>query len=221
MKLSLFDVAGPVMIGPSSSHTAGAARLARLARAIAYDPFNHVSFGLHGSFAETYKGHGTDIALLAGAMGIHEDDERLADAFEIAKDINLEYDFYKADLEGYHENTVKITFKLLNGKECSVIGSSLGGGRIMVYKVNSFDIEFDAQLPTLLISQKDNKGIVTKVSAILAKFDFNIGVMRLSRSAKGGDAFCIIETDEMIRHEIVEEIRKVPNVLGVKAVNFI
>lgn len=221
MKLSLFDVAGPVMIGPSSSHTAGAARLARLARAIAYDPFNHVSFGLHGSFAETYKGHGTDIALLAGAMGIHEDDERLADAFEIAKDINLEYDFYKADLEGYHENTVKITFKLLNGKECSVIGSSLGGGRIMVYKVNSFDIEFDAQLPTLLISQKDNKGIVTKVSAILAKFDFNIGVMRLSRSSKGGDAFCIIETDEMIRHEIVEEIRKVPNVLGVKAVNFI
>lgn len=206
------------MIGPSSSHTAGAARLARIARAIVAQPFYQVSFGLHGSFAKTYKGHGTDRALLAGALGIREDDERLADAFSLAAQHNLAYEFYEIELDGYHENSVKMTFSLAGGTTCTVIGSSTGGGGIVIRRVDDFEVEFDAQLPTLLISQKDCKGIVSDVTRILADNEINIGVMRLSRSGKGGEAICIIETDGLISSDIVNKIRSVENVLSVRAV---
>ena len=130
MELSLFDVVGPVMIGPSSSHTAGAARLARVARQIAGE-FTHVSFGLHGSFAKTGWGHGTDRALVAGALGLSEQDERLRTSFEMARAVGLEYDFYTAELDVPHENAVKMTFYGSDGGKLDVVGASLGGGRIV------------------------------------------------------------------------------------------
>lgn len=219
MNLSVFEVIGPVMVGPSSSHTAGAAKLARIARCIADQPFSRVTFGLHGSFAKTYRGHGTDRALLAGAMGLREDDEQLAAAFAIAKEKGLQYAFHEIELEEMHENSVQINFFLQNGGTCEVIGSSIGGAQIVIRRINGFEVDFNASLPTLVISQRDRKGIVSEVTRILANGGLNIGVMKLSRNAKGDRAVCVIETDERIERALVDQIRNVPNVLSVRAVN--
>jgi len=219
MNISIFDVIGPVMIGPSSSHTAGAARLARIGRLIVGGAFSHVSFGLHGSFAKTYQGHGTDRALVAGVLDIKEDDERLSDAFEIAKGRGITYDFHEVDLEGMHENSVEMQFSMDDGKINTIVGSSIGGGRIVIRKINEFDMEFSAGLSTLVIRQNDIKGIVSEVSKVLAQNDINIGVMRLSRKAKGREACCIIEMDNVVSDEVVEQIRKIPGILNVQAIN--
>ena len=154
MELSLFDVVGPVMIGPSSSHTAGAARLARVARQIAGE-FTHVSFGLHGSFAKTGWGHGTDRALVAGALGLSEQDERLRTSFEMARAVGLEYDFYTAELDVPHENAVKMTFYGSDGGKLDVVGASLGGGRIVITRIGEYPAEITADAPTLVIVQND------------------------------------------------------------------
>ena len=217
MNISIFDVTGPVMIGPSSSHTAGAAKLARIARLIAGRPFSHVSFGLHGSLAKTYRGHGTDRALVAGAMGFMEDDERLADAFEIAKERGLSYDFYETELDGVHENSAVISFALADPVE--VVGSSIGGARIVIRKVNGFDTEFTAAAPTLLIRQRDQRGIISETSRILADAGLNIGVMRLSRRAKGDEAFCVVETDSPVPKSVTAQIASVKGILHVSSVD--
>lgn len=219
MNMSIFDVVGPIMVGPSSSHTAGAARLARVAKSIVAKPFKHVTFGLHGSFAQTYKGHGTDKALVAGALGMRENDERLVQSFVIAQEQGLTYAFYETELEDVHENTVEMTFFLTDGEVCRVTGSSVGGGRIIICKINEFEIEFDALLPTLIVRQKDKKGVISKISAILAELDMNIGIMKLSRTRKGEIAFCVIEMDEQISDCVVEQIQRIPEVLSILAIN--
>lgn len=219
MDVSIFKVTGPVMIGPSSSHTAGAARLARIARLIAEGPFSHVSFGLHGSFARTYKGHGTDRALVAGALGLREDDERLSQSFLLAEQAGVGFDFYETELDGMHENSVKMTFTMCDGTENEVIGSSIGGGQIVIRRINGFDTELSAQSPTLVISQHDVRGIVSAVSRILADNSINIGVMKLSRQARGELACCIIETDDLISEEVADALRAVEHVISVRAIN--
>lgn len=219
MLISIFHVIGPVMIGPSSSHTAGAAKLARIARLIAGKPFRHVSFGLHGSFAKTYKGHGTDRALVAGAMGLYENDERLADAFALADAAGLGYDFYETDLEGMHENSVKMTFAMKDGTTNEIIGSSVGGGRIVITMINGFHTEFTAESSALIISQKDKPGVISDVSHVLADHSINIGVMKVSRTERDDLAFCIIETDDLISDEVVGQILKVEHILRVQAIN--
>lgn len=219
MEISIFEVVGPMMVGPSSSHTAGAARLARVAGMIAAKPFGHVSFGLHGSFAKTYRGHGTDKALVGGAMGLREDDERLSKAFDIAAEHGLTYDFYETELDGMHENSVRMDFSLTDGTSCEVTGSSVGGAQIVIRRINGFSTEFSAFLPTLIIMQNDKKGIVSEVSGVLAANDINIGVMKLSRRARGDVACCVIETDGAIPDSVVKEIGALPNILAVQAVN--
>lgn len=207
------------MIGPSSSHTAGAARLGRIAKTIAAGSFSAVSFGLHGSFAKTYKGHGTDRALVAGVLGFHEDDERLADSFQLAEQAGLHFDFYETELDGMHENSVKITFSMDDGSISEVVGCSIGGGQIQIRRINGFDTEFSAQMPTLVISQKDRRGIVSAVSRVLAENGINIALMRLSRHAKGEHACCIIETDDVIPDVVVQTIRGIEHVVSVRAIN--
>lgn len=219
MNISLFDVIGPVMAGPSSSHTAGAVRLARVARKLATEPFHHVSFGLHGSFAKTYKGHGTDRALVAGALGLWEDDERIADAFHIAQTRGLNFDFYETELEGMHENSVVMKFSLISGGSCQVVGSSIGGAQILLREIDGVKIESSAILPTLFISQIDQRGIVSEVSRILATLGLNIGIMKLTRRGKGDLAFCMIETDDQISSSVVDRICAVSGVMSVRAIN--
>lgn len=207
------------MIGPSSSHTAGAARLSRVARLITAKPYSHVSFGLHGSFARTYKGHGTDRALVAGALGLREDDERLADAFLLAEEAGITYDFYETELENMHENSVKITFSLLDGGKSEIIGSSIGGAQIVIRRIGGFDTELSAQSPTLVFSHHDKKGIISEVTGALAEKGINIAVMKLSRRARGDLAFCVIETDDFIPQEVIERLKQIPDILSVQAIN--
>ena len=219
MNISVFEASGPVMIGPSSSHTAGAARLARVARLIVGKPFTHVSFGLHGSFAKTCKGHGTDRALVFGALGYYEDDERLADAFSLAQAAGVTFDFYETYLEGMHSNSVKMTFTLEDGTDSEIIGSSIGGASIIITRINGFETEFDAQLPTLVINHLDRPGVVSDVTSVLADHDINIGIMKLSRRFKRGEAFSVIETDGVIPEEAVEKLREIKNILSVQAIS--
>ncbi len=218
MQVSIFEALGPIMIGPSSSHTAGAARLARIAAQIAGRPFSRVSFGLHGSFAKTYRGHGTDKALLAGALGLMEDDERLSEAFHLAKERNLRYDFYELFLEHVHENTVKITFYHDDGVS-EIIGSSIGGGQVVITEIDGFALEYHAQSAALLLTQRDKKGVISKVTGILAEHDINIGVMKVSRRARGDIAYCILEVDTPVSDAILTAIRACDDVLQARAIN--
>lgn len=219
MDISIFDVLGPVMIGPSSSHTAGAARLARISALIVGKDFYKVSFGLYGSFAHTYKGHGTDRALLAGVLGIREDDERLGEAFTLAQARGLEYSFYEAELENVHENSVLFTFECCDGSKYDIVGSSIGGGQILICRINEFETGFHAQAPTLLISHYDHKGVISQISGILSDAGVNIAVMKLTRKSKGDVAFCLIETDDAVCTDTVEQIRKIKDVMTVRAVS--
>lgn len=218
MNISLFDVVGPVMIGPSSSHTAGAAKLARTARLIYNKPFSKVRFGLGGSFAKTYRGHFTDYALVAGALGMKEDDEKLGESFRIAKQQGMEFEFYPAEIESSYENTARITF--INGDEQYYVeGASLGGGRILVTNINGLACELTATSPTIVVQQHDVKGVVSDVSTILAEENINIGVMKVSRTSRGDRAFCVIECDDIIPDDVVEKLRNTKNVISVAVVN--
>ena len=209
------------MIGPSSSHTAGAARLARIARLIVAAPFSHVCFALHGSFAKTYRGHGTDRALVAGALGLREDDERLADSFALARQAGLSWEFAEADLGGMHENSVRMTFTLTDGSRQEITGSSIGGGQIVIRSINGFETEYSAQSSALIIRQYDRPGVVSEVSGVLAGHGINIAVMRVSRSARGETAFCIIETDDWMPREVAATLRELPKIISVRAINLI
>lgn len=219
MELSVFEVIGPIMIGSSSSHTAGAAKLARVARIIAGEPFDRVSFGLHGSFAKTYRGHGTDRALVFGALGYYEDDERLPNAFEMAKQAGLSYDFYETKLEGAHENTAVLSFYRQDHLISRVIGSSIGGAQIIITQIDDFPTHYTAQSPALILSYQDRPGVISKLTGVLAEYRINIAVMKVSRLQKGGTALCTIETDEAIPKQASEQLKTVPNVFQVRAIN--
>lgn len=212
MNLSIFEVLGPVMIGPSSSHTAGAARLARVAARIAGKPFDRVEFALHGSFLKTGGGHGTRLALLAGALGIAEDDERLKEARRLARERGVSWSFSEAELEDAHENTARITFCHTDGTRSVITGSSIGGGRILITDIDGMATEISAEQPTLLIEQNDVRGVVSEVSTALAAAGINIGVMRVSRLARGDVASTILELDEPVPPGVAETLRRLPNV---------
>lgn len=218
MQVSIFEALGPIMIGPSSSHTAGAARLSRIAAQIAGRSFSRVSFGLHGSFAKTYRGHGTDKALVAGALGLYEDDERLSQSFHLAKERGLRYDFYEIALEGVHENTVKITFYHDDGIS-EIIGSSIGGAQILIREIDGFALDYSAHSAALLLTQRDKKGVISKVTGILADRDINIGVMKVSRRSKGDTAHCILEVDTPIPGDVLAAIRECGDVMQARAID--
>lgn len=219
MNLSILEVLGPVMIGPSSSHTAGAAKLGRVARMIAQKPFSKVWFGLHGSFAKTGKGHGTHQALLAGALGLPEDDERLRTAFQIAERHNIEWNFEEIELSDVHENTVQICFYHTDGTKSKIQGSSLGGGRIEITYIDETIAGFSAEAPTLLITQRDVKGVVSEISSTLAKENINIGIMKVSRVEKGKYATTVIETDSAIPVSVKKVLEDVEDILSVRIID--
>ncbi len=162
MELSIFEILGPVMIGPSSSHTAGAARLGRVAAIIAKKEFDVVSFGLSGSFAKTGKPHGTHKALLAGSLGLHTDDVRLRDAFHEAEQRGIRSEFHEEDLEDIHENAVHIRFFHLDGSHSDIYGASIGGGQISIRRIGDLHTEITATSPTLVVYYLDKPGLLVK-----------------------------------------------------------
>lgn len=218
MNLSIFDVIGPIMIGPSSSHTAGAVRLARVTARIAGKPFKHVEFGLHGSFAKTGKGHGTHLALLAGVLGLTEEDERIKCSPGIAEARGITYKFYEVDLDDVHENTAVITFTHDDDTTTEIVGCSTGGGRILITRISGVEVEVTAERPTIIMQQIDRPGVIAGISRILAENNINIGVMRFSRVAKRDVATSVLETDEKIPPEVVEKLAALDDVLMVRVI---
>jgi len=211
---SLFDIVGPDMIGPSSSHTAGAAKISYMASRIFGLEIVKVDFELHGSFAETYKGHGTDKALLAGILGIRHNDLRLRDAFELAEG-KVVYSFTKADLGEVHPNTVRITMTDKYGEKGMVQGSSIGGGNAVITKINDIDVEIDGKYDTLISVHVDKPGMIAKQTTEISKEDINIGFMKVFRENKGDSAIMVLETDEMISKSSLEYLRSVEGVLKI------
>ena len=217
--ISLFEVIGPNMVGPSSSHTAGAVSMALLARTLFPAEIKKVEFTLYGSFAKTYRGHGTDRALLGGIMGFETDDLRIRDSLSIAKERNLDYHFsIGQDTGEEHPNTADIDMTGVNGERLFVRGVSIGGGKVKIVRLNQIDVDFTGEYSTLIISQTDRPGVVAHITKVLSEREVNIAFMRLFREEKGAKAFTVVESDERIPDEVVERIRENPLVSDVMLV---
>ena len=190
---SVFDIIGPRMTGPSSSHTAGAVRMAHVARHIAGMRVAQAEFTLYGSFAETGKGHGTDKALIAGALGMAPDDARIKDAYRIARELGVQVSVEFSDLPAPHPNT-------------EVVGQSVGGGNIIITEINGLNVELTGDYPTLIVQHHDEPGVIAEVSHVLSQLKVNIAFMRVFRHGKGEDAYMTIETDQPITSEMLNMI---------------
>lgn len=195
--MGVFDIIGPVMIGPSSSHTAGAARLGKMAGTILGEVPVKAVITLYGSFAQTYKGHGTDKALVAGLMGFAADDERIKDALSLAEKSGLEVVF-KSSQGDYHPNTAEFELSGVSGKKARVRGASLGGGSIRITSIDGYEVEFAGEYYTLITIHQDKPGVIANITQILAQQNVNIAFMRVSRKQKGAQALMILETDQPI-----------------------
>ena len=206
--MSLLDMIGPVMIGPSSSHTAGACRLALLTRhALIYEP-ERSTLMLHGSFAKTAKGHGTDLALAAGLMGYYPDDSRLPNALKLAAAQGLDISFATKDLGDVHPNTVSIA--LANAKEkVEMVGSSLGGGLVRIFKVNGFEVNFSGAHHTLLLEHEDKPGVIARVARVIADDEVNIATLHCARRKRGGSAMMSVEVDRRLSQYVLDYLTHV------------
>lgn len=208
--VSILDIIGPVMVGPSSSHTAGACRLGLLARGLVGGTPDTALLELHGSFARTGEGHGTDKALVAGLLGFRPDDARIRTALEIAEGEGLKYTFDKTTLsDNAHPNTVRITVER-GSRRAVMTGSSLGAGRVLVTDIDGYPVEITGNYFTIVIIAEDVKGSVARVTRILADHEVNIATLRLSRKQRGGDAFMVIEIDDSPGEGVRDEIRSLP-----------
>ena len=205
---SVFDIIGPRMTGPSSSHTAGAVRLANIARHIAENDVAEAKFTLYGSFAETGRGHGTDKALIAGVLGMEPDDARIKDAYRIAREQGVLIDVEFSDEPPKFPNTARIVITGANGQVTDVVGESVGGGNIRITEINGLAVEFSGEYPTLVIQHTDKPGVIAEVSHVLAQLGVNIAFMRVFRHGKGEDAYMTIETDQPVTREMLDMIRR-------------
>lgn len=208
---SAFDIIGPVMIGPSSSHTAGAARIGKMARTLFGRMPNKVNIYLYGSFAETYKGHGTDVAIVGGLLDFETDDERIPKSLEIAKEYNMDVQFFVEKTIPEHPNTVRLQLFDEN-KEMEMVGISIGGGTIEIVELNSFKLKLSGENPAILVIHHDQFGVISAVTTVMAKNQINISHMEVSRKEKGKTALMVIEVDQKIDDHILEEIKNLPNV---------
>lgn len=210
--MNVFDILGPVMIGPSSSHTAGAARIGRITLALLGAPAVKADILLHGSFAKTYQGHGTDKALIAGIMGMATDDVRIRRAPELAKERGLDVQIRTGDIDGAHPNTAKVTLTDASGNTVSLLGSSIGGGNILVTEINGMDVAITGQHTTLIVLHRDTPGTIAAVTEVLAKAGANICSFRLSRQKRGGEAVMSIEVDGDFDSQLNDTIQKLDNI---------
>jgi L-serine dehydratase len=207
---SAFDIIGPVMIGPSSSHTAGAARIGRVARTLFGKKPEKAVISLYGSFAKTYKGHGTDVAIVGGLLDFDTFDERIPQSLGLAKDAGIEIEFRIEDTVMDHPNTVSI--HLTDGKqELDLTGISIGGGTIEITELNSFKLKLSGN-PAILVIHNDQFGAISAVTHVLATHRINIGHMEVSRKEKGQMAMMVIEVDQRIDQDVIKELEQLPNI---------
>lgn len=200
--MNVFDILGPVMIGPSSSHTAGAARIGLMARTLLGQAPVKAEILLHGSFAKTYKGHGTDRALVAGILGMQPDDERLRDALTIAANEGIEISFIPTEFADSHPNTAEIHLTAADGTTSSLRGASIGGGRIEVVRVDDMPVSLSGEYFTLIVIHRDVPGAIADVTRILTHYSGNICHFDLSRKTRGGEAIMTLSMDALSHTDI-------------------
>jgi len=211
--LSVFDVIGPNMVGPSSSHTAGAVRIALLARKMISGKIKKAKFILYGSFANTYRGHGTDKALVGGILNFQTDDLRIRDSFQLAKEEGIDYSFEINTVEKeVHPNTADVILINEEGLVINIRGESLGGGKVRISLINNVEVNYNGKYCTIIVIHQDAKGVVAHITSILSECGVNIAFMKLFREEKGGIACTIVESDEKISAIVLEEIKKNSNV---------
>lgn len=213
--MNLFDILGPIMVGPSSSHTAGAVRMGNMARALLGQPPVRAQLLLHGSFASTGEGHGTHQALIAGLLGLAPDDERVPDSFALATEQGLEFTFDTVNLRDVHPNSALIRLEGADGSKIEVAASSLGGGRIRVFQIDGLSCSFSGELPTLVVHNTDQPGCVSQVTGVLARRGLNVAALQLNRDGRGESAVMVIESDHVIFQHAADEIRALPGILRV------
>ena len=213
--MNIFDIIGPVMIGPSSSHTAGAVRLGRVAnKMIDNRKLSRVEITLSGSFAQTYKGHGTDRALMAGIMGYYSYSPEIRDALNIAMEQGIEYTFLKQNIKGAHPNTALIHYYTKDGEEGTVQGASVGGGNILVNRINGMDVHFTGENNTIIVMHRDKPGVIAAVTHVMhwQYADLNISSFFLSRESRGGNSIMTIEVDSVPPEDLIDKIREIEHV---------
>jgi L-serine dehydratase len=210
-KVSILDVMGPVMVGPSSSHTAGTARLGRVAREILDQDPARVRFFLHPPLAATYRGHGSDFALVGGAIGLNVDDPRIPEAIRIAEQMGVTIEFSEEDLGEVHPNTVRVEIEV-DARQVEIVGSSIGGGVIEVFKINGFQTRFKGDSPTLLLFYRDRPGMIAEVATIIADEGINIASLYCSRKQRGKDAFMQVDVDSPLGKSALDRICSMPDV---------
>lgn len=213
--INIFDMMGPVMVGPSSSHTAGAARIGNMGRTLLGEEVARADIGLYGSFAETGFGHGTDRALLAGLLGMKPDDLRIPNAYEEANRAGMAYSFRTVELRDAHPNTALLELTGKSGKQLTLQASSIDGGAIVVNKIDGIDVNFTGDFNTLIVRNQDESGSVAAITSILSQVHINVANMSVNRHRRGGDALMVIETDQHIKPRQVEFLSELPGILSV------
>lgn len=213
--MSIFDILGPIMVGPSSSHTAGAVKIGYISRQLLGEKVKAAKILLHGSFLATGAGHGTDRALVAGLLGMKEDDIRIPDSFLIAEKENMSVVFDKIHLKNVHPNSVKLELTGVSGRKLEIIASSIGGGQIKICKIDGLEANFSGDYPTLVVHNQDQPGHVTEVTSMLAHKGVNIATMQLYRDHRGGNAVMVIECDQEIPLSAVSWLQRLEGITKV------
>jgi L-serine dehydratase len=214
----VFSIIGPAMVGPSSSHTAGAVRIGRVARQILAELPERAEIVFYGSFADTYQGHGTDLAIISGLLDLDTDDLRVPSSIKIAEQLGMEIVFKQGHGPFPHPNTAKLIIRA-GEQQVTVVGASIGGGNIEIHQVNDFDIKFTGIYPTLLIFHDDRPGMIAEVTRILSQEGVNIGHMSVDRKGRSGEALTVIEVDGSIAAELSREILQLSTVKEVRVVD--
>ena len=211
--LNIFDIMGPVMVGPSSSHTAGAVRIGRVARHLLAARPASVEILLHGSFAATGMGHGTDRALVAGLLDLTPDDPEIPRSFQLAEQAGMVVRIRSVELRGAHPNTAVLRMTHPDGRVLEVCASSLGGGRIRVNSIDGMEATFSGEFPTLIIRNEDKPGIVSEVTYLLSMNRCNIATMQLYRDRRGGLAVMVLECDTPVPPGMVEILGRLDGIV--------
>ncbi len=217
--MDLFDILGPVMIGPSSSHTAGAARIGRVARRLLGEMPKTARIGLYGSFAKTWQGHGIDRAVLGGLLDMGVDDERLRDSRRLARETGMDFLFTTIELKNAHPNTVVLELTGVSGAHVTVRAASVGGGNIRVQSLNGLEVGFSGDCTTIVIQHCDAPGVIADVSRLVAAAGLNIATMRVFRSEAGGNAAMALELDEEPPKGLMDSLRSLHKIQQVTLLN--
>lgn len=202
--MNLYDIIGPVMVGPSSSHTAGAVKIGYVSRKLMAQPIVKAQILLYGSFLATGKGHGTQIAIVAGLLGMKTDDCRIPDSFRLAKETGMEISFGEAELKDAHPNSAQLILTGANGRQLEIVGESIGGSRINIASIDGLSANFSGDYPTLIVHNLDQPGHVAEVTSMLSHKSVNIATMQLYRAGRGGHAVMVIECDQEVPKESIQ-----------------